>query len=227
MVRPGGVGGNLKRAGSGAVADDREFGLGQQCEKIGPGCLEPEFDHAVGHRNNVVHGAKRILERIGARSRKRALEDSRDLLGGKLASARPTRRRDPEDVGKAIVADVPTFGEAADNVASRIKTDQPLTDVGEQNGVGAWQWPKGRITDLGRSTNDNDFGPTGVAVAARAGRNRQNGEERERQSAPEKGGQHAGVFSRKPRFSKRWIILASCFTGVRQLGETAEDERAW
>ena len=74
----GGRLGDLERSAALALADQRELGLGEQLQQIGPRRLQADLEHAIGHRDDLVDRAQRVLERIVA-------------VGGDLAAAGPAR----------------------------------------------------------------------------------------------------------------------------------------
>ena len=61
---------DAERPGAEAAADDRDFRLGEQREQVRARREQPDFDHPVGHRDDVVDRAERVLERVlAARAR--------------------------------------------------------------------------------------------------------------------------------------------------------------
>ena len=177
-----------------------------------PRRAQADFDHAIGHRDDVFDRAQSVLEGIAARRCDRSLEYPRDLLCGNLAVVRPVGRRDPEDIAQAVVADVPSLGEAAHDVSARIELDQPLGDAGQQNGIGRGKRASRRIAQLRLAADHNDLRRAFVLVAARAGRQRHRCQQDRAKVTPH----HHARLAASLHSASVWIYRADCFTGVRQ-----------
>ena len=116
--------------GADAVAEDRQLGLGEQRQQIGARRDQPDLDHPVGHCDDVVDRAERVLERILAAARRFARLSSRATCWAVIL--RPSGhfgRGDAENVAQPVVADVPALGEPGDDVAAGIEPDEALRDV--------------------------------------------------------------------------------------------------
>ena len=136
---------------------------------MGPGSLQADFEHAVGHRHDLVDRAERVLQRIVAARRDLPLEQPRDLLRGELPAVRPLDGLQPEDVAEAVVGDVPALRKARHDLARRIEPDQPLADVGQKNGLRLGQRSRGGIGDLGRLADDEHVRLALVCLLAAGG----------------------------------------------------------
>jgi hypothetical protein len=164
------------------------------------------LDNPVGHRDHVVDGAERVLQGISAPGGKLALEQSGDLLGGDLGSVRPVFRCDPEDIAQTIVADVPPFGEAADDIAGPVKPDEPLRDIPEQHGIGWRKRPQRGVSKLRFATDNDRFKRTFGLLPASGGAKDERGEEQDNGIAT-----HAAAFTRNVAFSKHLDMSSALY----------------
>ena len=72
--------GDAERTSPEAPLDDREVRLGEQRQQVRARREQPDFDDPVGHRDDVLDRAERVLERVLAARAELALEDPCDLL---------------------------------------------------------------------------------------------------------------------------------------------------
>ncbi len=135
-----------------------------------PGLAEPDFDHPVGHRDDVVDGAERVLQRIAATGRDQLAEHPRDLVGGNLAPVRPSPVGKPENVAEAVVADVPGLAEPGHDLTARVELNESLRGIVDQHLIGLRQRPACRIRKLRLVADNDDMDHAlGLAVAAARG----------------------------------------------------------
>ena len=142
--------------GADAVADHRKLGLGEQGKEVWARRRKANLEHPLGHRDHFADRAKRIAEPVAAAALDLPAKRARDMLGGDLRPVRPARRRNPEDVAEAIVADVPALGHPGDDIAAGVEGDQALGDALEEHCVGLAERARARIGHLRRGADDDD-----------------------------------------------------------------------
>ena len=196
-----------ERPGPRTAANDREFGLGEQVEQVGAGRSEPDFDHPVGHRDDVLDRAQRIVEAAIAGRAETRLERACNLFGGDLAAIAPFGRGQPKDVAQAVVADVPAFGQAADDIAAGIERNEPASDIFQKDRIAFVERCLSRVAQLRLGADHYDARFPRPLVAAGGRREHQQRCRKHHQSAPGKGRNHGYGFNRNDPFSKR---LDSC-----------------
>ena len=84
---------NSERAASDALADQREVGLSEQFEQMGARGGEADFDHPVGHGDDILNGAQRVASHAVSRGAHLPLEDPRHVACHDLAPVGPFARR--------------------------------------------------------------------------------------------------------------------------------------
>ena len=112
----------MERAAADAFADQREVGLGEQFEQLGRGAARriSITRSVIATTSSTAPSASRVaLPRV---ARDLPLEDARDVARHDLAPVGPFARREAEDVGQAVVADVPALGEPGLDLAARRRT---------------------------------------------------------------------------------------------------------
>ena len=135
-----------------AIAHQRQFGLGQQLQQIGPRRDQPDLDHPAGHRHHIIDRAERVGQRVEAGPGDLLFEQPGDVAGADRATVRPVAALQPEDIAQPVVADVPAFGEARFDLAARVEPHQPLRHRIAQHGVGGGQLPR-RVAKARGGTN--------------------------------------------------------------------------
>ncbi len=106
--------------------EHRELGLSEQLEQIGARTLEPDLDHRIGHRHDLVDHGEEGRERVAAARRDRAAQHSRRLLGGDRRAVGPFGFAQAEDIAAAVVDHDPALGKPGLDLAGCVEAHQPL-----------------------------------------------------------------------------------------------------
>jgi hypothetical protein len=131
-------------------------------------------------------------------------EEARHVAGHDLAPVWPFARRQPEDVGQAVVAHVPALGQPGLDLPRTVEPDEPLGEVHAQHRLRlAGGWRK-RITEHQRPGPNHRHGKRIVLALAATTEHQCGASERKRQMDKQRGATQrhsAGTLSQLHRSS--------------------------
>ena len=178
--------------------------------RFGRGATQADLDHPVGHRDDVVDRAQRVLERVAAARRRADRLSIRATCSAVIL--RPSGHSvggEAEDVAQAVVADVPALGEAARRYCRRRRTGPgPGRRSASRTASGARQRRRARgraACGCARRSRSTLTAPSAAVAARRRRPSASAGEDEQARSRR----RMARAFNRKARFSKRLDISRS------------------
>jgi len=150
------IGYGAKRPPATARHGDGEFGLSEQVEQVAGRTRKPDLDDVVGHRADAFDARHLVTQAIAAVGGDPSREDPRDLATGDRIAVGPARRRQPKDVGPAVIGHRPGFGQPLFDAAIGTVADKALGERRQKEAVGIVERLPRRVGDPQRSADQRD-----------------------------------------------------------------------